>query len=401
MDYYFPLINNFDHNYYIQNNDDLKIFKNLNDSYKHWYKHGCHEGRAFKTIDDGKIYKIKFPTNFKKPHFKIITINNNTNTILFNNNINNINIINNLNNTNNQKFNMKRQFAIMLYIFNHKLINFYITILNNFMKSYTNFDIFIAIVDYNDYSKNLFNKFINNNNNINKDNNDNNYDNVNLNIFDIQNKGGDIGGLLFLTKKLFEHYNFNNDNIPYKFVIFAHTKTNTQWRIKLCNAVFNYDYKKLFNEINNSNNNSNNNSIGMIGSKSWNYTFKDNTKTFYQYHLNTLRNYYKINFNNEKKYESWNFIAGTILTMNIKIISHIYNNNINEVYDKMNVDNSIDIAWIDAIKFKKLKNKDCFNDLYYRKIYGKSILSDFMIEHTFERIIGLISKHYKLQTITL
>jgi hypothetical protein len=103
----------------------------------------------------------------------------------------------------------------------------------------------------------------------------------------------------------------------------------------------------------------------------------------------------------EGKYDSWNFIAGTILTMNIKIISHIYNNNINEVYDKMNVDNSIDIAWIDAIKFKKLKNKDCFNDLYYRKIYGKSILSDFMIEHTFERIIGLISKHYKLQTITI
>ena len=403
---YFPLINNFDHNYYIQNNDDLKSFKNLNDSYKHWYKHGCHEGRPFKTID-GKIYKIKFPNNFKKPTFKNITINNN-NTILLNNN---------------QKFNMKRQFAIMLYIFNHKLINFYITILNNFMKSYTNFDIFIAIVDHNDYSKNLFNKFINNNN-INKINNNedkdinnnnydnyhnfNNYDNVNLNIFDIQNKGGDIGGLLFLTKKLFEHYNFNNDNIPYKFVTFAHTKTNTQWRIKLCNAVFNYDYKKLFNEINNSNNtnNSNNssnyyNNIGMIGSKSWNYTFKDNTKTFYQYHLNTLRNYYKINFNNDKKYESWNFIAGTILTMNIKIISHIYNNNINEVYDKMNVDNSIDIAWIDAIKFKKLKNKDCFNDLYYRKNYGKSILSDFMIEHTFERIIGLISKHYKLQTITL
>lgn len=325
--------NDFDHEFYIDNNIDLKNLKTKKLLYSHWYNYGCYENRLVRNIKSDKIVRFNISKTFKKP-----IINFDTSTYIY------------------KSIPISIPIVIMLYIFNHELINYYRNHINGFLRRYTNTYIFIAVYKNNNKTDELL-KF-----------NDNTY------IYDIENRGGDIGGFLFLIKKVMEYQNKYNSN--FNRIIFFHTKTNNNWRNKLCLPLLNAKYEKY------------DNNIGIIAANRWILKFdvnKNNNKEKYQ-HLSKFYGIYGGNITD------WEFVGGTIFCLHIDIIKYIYEHNINDIISLLNYENSIDNSWLNYLKKHNLNNKDCNNDYEYRKRYNKSLCSDYMIEHTFERIIGYINK---------
>jgi hypothetical protein len=67
---------------------------------------------------------------------------------------------------------------------------------------------------------------------------------------------------------------------------------------------------------------------------------------------------------------------------------------------KLNKSNSVDINWLKIVTEELKKDpRGCSNDFQYRLKYGQPLHPDHMIEHTFERILGLICDHMGLQVI--
>ena len=52
------------------------------------------------------------------------------------------------------------------------------------------------------------------------------------------------------------------------------------------------------------------------------------------------------------------------------------------------------------IKAMKLDNRGCGNDLQYRVKFGQSLHVDYMIEHAYERLIGLICHLLNLKILS-
>ena len=262
----------------------------------------------------------------------------------------------------------------MIYIFNSMLINYYVNLLNNFSKKYKHYKIYIAM-------HNLTHEKCANFNHL-----------KNVKIYDIPNKGGDIGGFLFLIKKVYEDNpdyltTSNNENInDNRYFIFAHTKTNNTWRQDLCSAIFNYDYKRLLQSKKD---------IGIICKNKWHLTYKDEQRR-YDPHMSYLKSLYNI-----PDVKEWKFVGGTIMTLSSKITKYIYENDIDQIYSKLNEDNSEDECWINTIARLNKDRKGCNNDYAYRVKFNRSLHSDNMIEHTYERIIGLICTYLKLSFETV
>ena len=106
----------------------------------------------------------------------------------------------------------------------------------------------------------------------------------------------------------------------------------------------------------------------------------------FKYHLNDLCRIYDLDAD-----QKWYFIAGTMFLSNIQIIEYIVDHDLVEVYSMLNKPDSIDINWLTIVTEELGKDpKGAGNDLQYRLVYGKPLHPDYMIEHTFERIIGLI-----------
>jgi hypothetical protein len=91
--------------------------------------------------------------------------------------------------------------------------------------------------------------------------------------------------------------------------------------------------------------------------------------------------------------KSWEFVGGTIMTLSIEVLRYIYDHHLDEVYGLLNYENSEDSQWLKVLSVQCKDPRGCGNDLSYRQRYGKSLLSDYMIEHTYERILGLIVNH--------
>jgi hypothetical protein len=268
-----------------------------------------------------------------------------------------------------------KPFALLIHIYNAKYMSFFTKNIQLLYSKYTkdSFDIFINIV----YISNK-QEVINNENMIIEEELKKIYKPV---VIYSENKGGDIGGFLQLCKLL--------DLDKYNGIIFCHSKTKDKWRIDLCSSIFNYKYSN--DELN----------FGLLGNTKWIHTIDpQKNKSNYEKFNNHFVKLFKIyDFNDylessiNKKYsdiKKWEFIAGTMFIANIKIIKYIIDHDIDYVYSLLNRLDSVDDNWLRIIKEMKLDNRGCGNDLCYRVKFGKPLLADFMIEHAFERLIGLI-----------
>lgn len=192
-----------------------------------------------------------------------------------------------------------------------------------------------------------------------------------------ENRGGDIGGFLMMCKHI------NRD--AYNHIIFVHSKTKTKWKYELCSTIFNYPLQRLTDKN------------GIIGCQKWSRTLDKSTnhKEFIRFapHFKTLFEIYQI----PESVSAWKFIAGTMFIANIKIINYIVDHDIDGMYQRLNRLESTDANWLRIVKEElKLDPRGCGNDLDYRVKYGKPLRPDYMIEHAYERIIGLICQHLNL-----
>ena len=78
-------------------------------------------------------------------------------------------------------------------------------------------------------------------------------------------------------------------------------------------------------------------------------------------------------------------------------MNFIANTHFDIIYEMFNSNDSTDENWLHYINVSKKDAKSCKNDFEYRKKFGKSLLPDYMFEHTYERMFGLISKNLNLE----
>ena len=371
----------FDWDYYLNQNQDIKKagINHLDAAYKHWITYGCYENRWVKSLKSDSVIQIQLKSNermIKQLHTPVFV------NPLPPQNLPPVCSTSSYISPMHQSilprpFNLGFKMAIMIHIFDTNMFPFFISYLNHLSQLYSddNLDVYINVVGENNPCVGDLHQLVEK------------YVKVIVNphtyYFINENRGGDIGGFLLLSKYIIDL------NIDYKYIIFAHSKTRIQWRKDLCQTIFNIPFETLPKTP----------SIGLIGSKKWLYTFdpkaqQDEYRRF-KYHLTDLCNIYEINCEN-----SWQFIAGTMFLAHIDIIKYIVNHNINDVYFKLNKPDSIDINWLTIVTDELKKDpRGAGNDLQYRLKYGKPLHPDYMIEHTFERIIGLICKHLQLKIV--
>lgn len=346
--------NDFDWEYYLQKNPDVKkIATNLDKCHRHWVAYGCYENRWVKTIKSNSELQVKL-----KPHEKF---NVSTGPTLSNSH---------------ELIDLKFKIAIMIHIFDVHLMRGFILYLNSLNIGYNsnNFDIYFNIVEENNPYQGDLKLYVNEQIKL--------ISNPNVYCHYGQNRGGDIGGFMILSKIVIQ------SGIDYKYAIFVHSKNKNHWRIGLCRCIFDIKYE-LLEKIPD---------VGIISAKKWVYPFDPSKQPEeyrkFKYHLIELCRVYGLDSN-----KSWNFIAGTMFLANISIIKYIVSHEIDNVYHMLNRTDSVDINWVSIMDEKGKDRKNAPNDYYYRLKYGKSLVSDYMIEHTFERTIGLICDHLGLKVI--
>ena len=351
----------FDWEYYIEQSVDLAKagVNNLETAYRHWISYGCYENRPVRSFRSGLSHKVQL-----KPGEKFLaqlgrTLPKQVKPL-----------------AQNQPKPIKLDYkvAILLHIYNIDLFPFFVKNLNYLNENYCkeNFDIYINIVEDNPYTGDLrsaVSEYIST------------IQNPSISFFFNENRGGDIGGFMLLSKYII------GLEIDYKYIIFAHSKAKANWRKELCQTIFNIKFESLPDCKD----------LGLIGSKEWIHTFDrfkhpDEYRRF-KYHLDTLCQNYEVNCD-----QPWQFVAGTMFLANISIIKYIADHNIDSMYFKLNKPESVDANWLNLMieEFKK-DTRGVGNDLQYRIRYGKSLHPDYMIEHGVERIIGLISHHLNLK----
>lgn len=375
--------NDFDTVFYLATNVDLvpNGIITPQQAYLHWINYGTYENRKVKNLKTGEIHEFKIGNNIKYNSNIQTKIQNNTRITgpkqIIQKDHNDNRVIDDKN--------INFKIAIMLYIFNMTLAHcFKKSKIDLLIDKYgeDNVHLYIALpisdnptiddgLNINDHIKKLYP-----------------YKNVFIHILGEYNyldykyhNGGDIGGLVFLSKCVTTQMDENN--IKYKWCIFLHTKTNDEWRNELCKGIFNINYNKLTDNI------------GLIGSNKWLLIFNSQKNKNYSYHLDNLCKIYEINLNNNP---IWKFVGGTIFIANISIIQKISQYEY-LTYSILNSPISSDNNWISKMEKLGKDRLGCHNDYEYRLKYNKTLLSDFMVEHTFERFIGLISKNLNLKNV--
>lgn len=419
-------IDDFDWKYYLNKNNDLFKcgIRAKSDLYRHWINCGCYENRLVRRVSSGEELRVGLDReekmiqskeeidriimeNEKMIHLKkkgvtitlpmspsiktLIDYNTNTKRSTSmkvehqNKKIPSIRLM--------QKqpvIKLNFKMAIMIHIFDIELCSFYINYLNKISNKYCQDDIDIYInfvLEENPFSKdeNIVKEAI--------DKHIQNISNSNMYYCFSENRGGDIGGLYVLSKIVNEKV--INEKVDYKYVIFAHTKKNAEWRKDLVKAIFNYRFENLPKKTN----------LGILGCKQWIYTIEPRVKSStnelnrYKYHLDDLCKMYDVE---EEVKSSWRFIAGTMFIADIRVIQYLVKdeNVSGAVYYRLNKLSTLDVNWHNIVVNElKLDPLGAGNDLAYRMRYGKPLHPDYMIEHTIERLIGLICKKLKLSVI--
>ena len=352
-------IHEFDWEYYLSKYEDLRHadITSLEKAYQHWITYGCHENRWVRFLSSHKEIQVNLRHGEQ--------------------------LIPHASSKHEPKMSLKLKeipllpkIAIMIHIFDTSMIPFFVTYLNTLSRAYPvgNFDLYLNIVEENnpfqgdlkacvkDHLKELM-PFM-------------------MNCYYSENRGGDIGGLIRLSKEVIA------SGIDYRYVIFVHSKTKKRWRNDLCRCVFSINYPRITEDP----------KVGLISSKKWIYSFDPvrNKSEFerFQYHLIELCRIYQL-----PQDQPWQFVAGTMFLANIAIIQYLVSHEIDNVYHMLNRLESVDINWLNITQSLRKDTKGTGNDYMYRTKYHRSLCSDYMIEHTFERIIGLISQHLGLKTI--
>jgi len=218
--------------------------------------------------------------------------------------------------------------------------------------------------------------------------------NYNVNIIKIQNRGYDIGGKICFLKFLLD------DNRPYKYILFLHSKTNIEKR----NSYFEPLIKNL-NRIKLIKNLLKYKNIYSIFPDIIWYDHKNN-KNFNNYDLYISNmNYYNeiteyLNMSNTDKI----FPEGNCFICNRIIIDFLFNKDYKLFYNMLNHDNSFDFNWFQIYNNNKNENLNkCYELFINHNMFGNNIListlktslPDGMIEHVFERLWINIIKHLK------
>lgn len=363
--------NEFDWKYYLDKNPDIKLIaSDLNHSYQHWITFGSYENRWVRNLKSEKEFQVFLKSSFK------LKFKNKCDTLVGGN------IGHHVNDKQNgcSKINLSFKIAIMIHIFDVKLLCQFINYLNTLFEKYNyrNFDIYLNIVAEQNPHRGNLQDFVEQELKLLKETE------TSIRCHYGPNRGGDIGGLLILSKLVID------SSIDYKYAIFVHGKKNHRWRKDLCRCVFNVQFEQL-NKFPD---------LGIIGCRQWIYTFDSNLdqreKGNYQYHLIELSRIYQID---RSTHHRWQFVAGTMFLANIEIIKYIVSHQIEHVYQLLNRVDSVDVNWLMLMISIGQDYKNCVNDYQYRLNYGKSLLSDYMIEHTFERFIGLVCQHLGLKII--
>jgi hypothetical protein len=344
----------FDSEYYMNIYKDLRIanITTHNKAYNHWILYGSHEGRTVKKLenDDIMMFKLNIGERYKvvhKPKGQIVKI---TDTI---------------------------DMCIMLYMYNINMLTYYNKFIETYENKFKNINIHVIVtvplfenpfikMNVSDY---IHAAFIN----LKKSK-------VYINICTTEEecKGGDIGGLINTSKYAMELE--TKLGVEFKWSMFLHSKTKLSWRKELSNPLFLYNVRLL------------NDKCGIAGSKKWFLNFDRKKNSNYDLHILTLCKYFEID---ETKFQQWKFIGGTMFILNRQIVSELSLHN--DVQNVLNTHTSRDENWITLVHNRKLQRSECNNDYEYRHKFGKSLLSDFMIEHTFERFIGLICLKLNLE----
>lgn len=341
----------FDWEYYSQKNQDLvkKGVRGLDPCYRHWITYGCHENRWVRSLSTGaeKQVMIKNGTKFARAPRTPLA-----------------------NHTTPNPIDLQYKIAIMIHVFDATMMRFFVSYLNYLSQSYSNdnFDIYFNIVEennpYGGELRTLIKESIAT------------IENPHVTTYYNENRGGDIGGFLLLAKRVV------NSGLDYKYVIFAHSKTKSKWRIDLCHCLFNLPFKELPKMKD----------MGLISSKKWLKTFdpvaQPEEYRKFKYHLIDLCNTYELPNNCP-----FQFIAGTMFLTRIEVLQYIVHHEIDRIYLMLNRPESVDINWLNIVEEQRRDPKGTSNDFMYRIKYRKALLSDYMIEHTYERVIGLICVH--------
>lgn len=358
----------FDWEFYIENNSDIKRagIMGLEAAYRHWTTYGCYENRWVKSLKSGTSVKIKLKQNEKIP-VKQPYVYTQSYSVMSNP----------LTPPSPPKpIDLGFKIAVLVHIFDLSMFGFFTNYINHLSQMYVNnnFHIYINVVEENNkYTGDLRQLVVDSIKLIN---------NPNTQYYLNENRGGDIGGFLLLSKIIM------NSGIDYKYAIFVHSKTKLNWRKDLCQAIFNLPFEAIAKMPD----------VGLASCKKWIYTFDPHNQPDeyrrFKYHLIDLCDVYNVSYDNP-----WQFIAGTMFLIHMDIIKYIVNHNIDDVYLRLNKLESIDINWLTIVTNELKKNpKGTGNDLQYRIKFGKPLHPDYMIEHTYERIIGLICSHLGLKT---
>lgn len=335
--------NSFDWEYYLLKNPDIKKagINTPEKCYNHWIITGRKEKRSVRKINK-PVIKVSQPIKIVKT-----------------------------------RINLDFKIAIMIHVFDINTIHCFMSYLKDITNIYepSNFDIYFNICEEDNPAGSSLHEKVTE---LLPQNGE-----LNIHVIYSPNRGGDIGGFIILCQQVI------NSNVDYKYAIFVHSKNKLKWRIDLCHAVFNLKFEELPHKLD----------IGLYCSSKWIQKFKTQSEDpvnfkHFSYHLIELQNIYQLDTS-----KSWTFVAGTMFLADIKIIKYIYDHQIEKVYNMLNRVDSIDINWLSIMKELNKNTLGTTNDYQYRLKYKHSLLSDFMIEHTYERIIGLICNHLNLKIL--
>lgn len=355
----------FDWDYYVAKNPDIKKagFCDLEKAYRHWILYGCYENRWVRSTATGHEQQVKLKPNEKFTNPSPLTSQPQapTRSVYGPKPV----------------IDLGFKVAIMIHVFDVYMMRFFISYINYLAPKYLreNFDIYFNIVEEDTPYQGTNDEF-------------HQYMTEQLKLISnpvvrcqySENRGGDIGGFLLLSKTVI------TSGIDYKYAVFIHSKTKAQWRKDLCHCIFDLPFDNLekFKTA----------TMGLISAKKWIYTFNSQAEyRRYQYHMIELCSIYDLDST-----QSWQFVAGTMFLSRIEIIRYIVDHDIDRVYGMLNRVESVDVNWQNIVGELRKDTRGTTNDYQYRIRYRKSVCSDYMIEHTFERIIGLICQHlgYKL-----
>ena len=199
--------------------------------------------------------------------------------------------------------------------------------------------------------------------------------NKNVTIYHNENRGGDIGSFLILLSKVL------TSGIDFRYLMFFHTKSDHMWRTSLVKSLNTLYLERLdgFPDL------------GILGCRD--HVYRCNyAKNNYQSHFKTIETTLDCEINLPSNDNYIHFIGGTIFLLNMDVVRWLDPERLIELYKRLNTVDTIDENWQKMATTLKKRTKDTNNDYHYRQLYGKSILSDYMIEHTFERFIGALVK---------